>query len=103
MSGLWIESSYVPLSNSAEKLRAEKNNTGGAPAPALKLVNKTLARTDKFLSPANEWSGALPYGEEDLHCAYTVQCVTATVSNRPLLYNKRASAKESSTLVAPQI
>ncbi len=63
----------------------------------------SLARTDKLLSPANEWSGALPYGGENLHCARTVQCVRATVSIRPLLYNKRVSAKESSTLVAPQI
>ncbi len=64
---------------------------------------RTLARTDKFLSPANDWSVELPHGEENLHCAYTVQCVRATVSIRPLLYNKRVSAKESSTLVAPEI
>ncbi len=31
-----MDSPYVALSKSDEKLRAEKNNTGGAPAPALK-------------------------------------------------------------------
>ena len=32
---LWMDSPYVPLSKSDEKLSAEKNNTGGARAPAL--------------------------------------------------------------------
>ena len=36
-SDIWMGSSYVPLSKSDEKLRAEKNNTGGATAPALDL------------------------------------------------------------------
>ena len=60
-------------------------------------------KTDKFLSPANEWSGAVPYREENLHCTYTLQCVSATVSIRSLQYNKRMSAKESSALVAKPI
>ena len=32
---LWVDSPYVALSKSDEKLSAEKNITGGAPAPAL--------------------------------------------------------------------
>ncbi len=34
------------------------------------------------LSPANEWNGVLHCGDENLHCAYTLQCVHATVSIR---------------------
>ena len=35
---LLIDSSYVPLSKSDEKLNAEKYNTGGALAPALYIA-----------------------------------------------------------------
>ena len=43
-------------------------------------MDKSLSRTARFLSPANECSGALAYGEENLYCAYTLQCVHTSVS-----------------------